>query len=703
MMKKIILFSTINLFFLIGLSSKLIGQNETEAIVVNGRSFGDNIVLRWAPTDMNTWKLGNNSSYQVFRVTYDENDEVVDYTTFGPFQVLPEADWLPLIENDNYAGLAYHLLYSDDPNIYEGVDVLEQFEMEENRFSFALFAADVSLSTAFNMGLGFRDETIETGNTYSYQVVIDNGGNPIRSDFFKIDPAFMPPLPTPDSLMVNFGDQTVELIWERSNLDQFYSGYYIEYKDPSSIIGNFITINEYPFVQMTSENALEGTDQDKYMFYRDSLDQNFKEYTYRVRGISPFGELGPYSDEVSGSGKPNPLPVGVIITNIQEDINQGFEIDWLINDNYQDSIKGFNIYRSVDNTDNFQLMNNGLLPINQRTYTDTDPADVNYYQLEAIDLFDNSIFSVVSMGQLNDLEPPAAPQGLQGSIDTTGLVSLSWNTNTEEDLLGYHVYFNNGPEGEFAILTSGNLVEGLTTYTDTIEAETLSEKIYYKLRAVDFRGNQSFFSEVLELERPDLIAPTEGEFKSNETDRINGRVAFTYVNSSSSDVILNELQRKQPNETNWMTLRTDTSKATAVTFVDQEALRGQSYQYRLRSVDDVGHVTISDTLNVQTFNKAITDDVLRDFNAKRSSNGAVIAWVYETDLPIKKIILYRAEGRNPMRTYKHLQLDELEVSGNIFKYTDTDAEKGKNYQYQIVIRHESGQTSNLSPLIRIGG
>ena len=689
-----------SLLFILSLQLLAICSYAQQSLVLKGRSFDNEIVLRWAPTTYDIWKEGNENGYTLLKIVSDENGEVVDWEEFGPFQPLPESDWGPLIEEDNYAGLAYNLLYLEDTTIYDGVNVLEQYDMEQNRFGFCLFAADVSLPTAFNLGLGYRDTVIQDNYTYTYRVSINDETTANQSLELLVDPDNQSSLPSPDSLMVNFGDQSVEIIWERANLDEFYSAYYVEYKIPGIEGNEFVRLNEFPYVYMIPEKTSSGIDPEKYMIYRDTLEENFKEYTFRIRGLSIFGELGPPSNEVSGSGKPKPLPVDLVITSVQETVDQQFEIDWIINDLYQDSIVGFNVYRSTGNTNQFLPLNGVMLSSTMRGFTDLAPEGVNYYQIEAIDVFNNSIFSTVNLGQLNDTEPPLAPVGLTGFIDTTGLVILDWDDNTEQDLLGYHVYFNNGPEGEFAILTSGSTIDS-TGFIDSIAAQTLSEKIYYRIRAIDFSGNQSIFSEPLELDRPDLVPPVEGQFKSNDTDRINGVVEFTFVNSTSSDVVLNELQRKELEQRNWTTVLRDTTQK-AIHFVDKDAYPGISYQYRIRSVDDVGHITISDTLNVQTFEKAITDDVLRDFNAKSSSEGIVIAWVYETKNPIRKIVLFRAEGRGPMRTHKHLSLEDLEISGNIFRYIDKDIEKGIAYQYQLLIRHENDQTSPLSPQIKVG-
>ena len=669
-------------------------------IVVNARAVNGVAMVRWAPTESSTWLIGNANGYHLISRAIDSNGENVSQQVFGPIFPLSEAEWQPFIENDNYAGLAHQLLYKPDVTEYVGpFGALEKQDMEINRFNFALFAADLSFQTAVHMGLGAVDVSFSNQYTYEYQVYIKDKDDFISSDIIKLDPLNQPDLPTPDSLIANFSNQQVELRWLRGDLDQYYSAYNVEIMDPNSGNTSFQVVNEFPYVYMTPEIEIPGVDVDHYLFFRDSLEKNFTEYTFRVLGISPFGEIGPPSNEVVGSGKPDPLPVTPLITRVAENIDQEIEIEWRIKANYQDSIKGFNIYRSLNNKENFIRLNQGLLAPSELQFLDEHPDAINYYQIEVIDLFDHSIFSVVSLGQLNDLEAPVPPIGLQGMIDTLGRVNIHWNPNQEPDVLGYHIYFSHTETGEYSLLTSGNILRD-TIYQDSVLSTTLSETIFYKLRAIDFRGNQSAYSDPLQVVRPDLVPPVQAVFKVNNTDKVFGTIEFEYVNSSSGDVVRNELQRKKVTATNWETLRID-SIATkgGIKFEDKTAEVGEQYQYRIVSEDDAGHITFSDTFNIETFDPPITDATITNFSGTTQGESISISWDYGIDLPIKKVILYRVEGPGPLRTYKHLQLEDLKRTGNSFEYKDLRVEPGKRYRYQFTILHENEQNAPLSKVL----
>ena len=85
-----------------------------------------------------------------------------------------------------------------------------------------------------------------------------------------------------------------------------------------------------------------------------------------------------------------------------------------------------------------------------------------------------------------DMTPPAVPTGLTAS-ESSSLVMLDWNDNTEPDLAGYRVYRsvnNGGPYGE---ISSG--VVALSAYNDSSVLNGTT--YYYVVTAEDLSGNES--------------------------------------------------------------------------------------------------------------------------------------------------------------------------------------------------------------------
>ncbi|MEL6445866.1 MAG: T9SS type A sorting domain-containing protein [Bacteroidota bacterium] len=95
-------------------------------------------------------------------------------------------------------------------------------------------------------------------------------------------------------------------------------------------------------------------------------------------------------------------------------------------------------------------------------------------------------------GTLIDLVPPSAPLDLS-AVAGDGEVVLSWTANTEGDLSGYRLYRDTSPGASTLLASVG---AGATNYTD---ADLASDTYYYRLTAFDTAGNESGFSEEVEV------------------------------------------------------------------------------------------------------------------------------------------------------------------------------------------------------------
>ena len=344
------------------------GQNADEpSLRIAGKRIGDTIRVRWAPMDRNLWRIANEQGYIIQRKVLNRDTSVVDFHTYPPIFPLPENDWEALIEEDEFAGAAFHLLYEEDLTNYVGpIGAFEQERNETNRFGFALFTADVSFDNALRMGLGFADVEFDQDYIYSYQVAVNNGNELVLSDPVYIDPLAPDQLPVISQLRGEFGDHTYSLLWERGYLDNAYTAYQIDYKEKNEL--TYKRANDYPFLPMVPELLDEDQQPTDIIAYQDSLIQNLVDYDFRVRGISFLGELGPPSNVVTGQGKPAPLPVFPFINNIEQTATNTFRIGWRINEAFGNTVKGFNIQVARDTNMNFELLNSTLLPPTTRAF-----------------------------------------------------------------------------------------------------------------------------------------------------------------------------------------------------------------------------------------------------------------------------------------------------------------------------------------------
>ncbi len=184
-------------------------------------------------------------------------------------------------------------------------------------------------------------------------------------------------------------------------------------------------------------------------------------------------------------------------------------LDWI--QNYESDLKGYNIYRSLNDS------SYSFLSFTTNTYFDDDSLDYNqtyYYKITAVDIYgrESSLSSKISAKPENK-NPPIKirypyinARNWEGKIE----IYLSWDRNPESDIKGYFIYRNN--KNAFTA-DSTNLI-GFTRnvfFNDTSELVFYHE-YYYKIKAVD-KGNITGTSsdEISDhiLEIPGIVYPKD--------------------------------------------------------------------------------------------------------------------------------------------------------------------------------------------------
>ena len=97
----------------------------------------------------------------------------------------------------------------------------------------------------------------------------------------------------------------------------------------------------------------------------------------------------------------------------------------------------------------------------------------------------------------NDITPPAKPTGLSASYEN-GIITLSWDANTEEDLKQYKLYraATGNPETSMATVDAGTEL-----YDDGDIDKGIS--YYYRITAIDNADNESSYSNEVSVQVPE--------------------------------------------------------------------------------------------------------------------------------------------------------------------------------------------------------
>ena len=696
-LKKALLFSIFIIFLIqvYGQAQQPKSKRPQPKVELIARSIDDSVVLRWAPNSPGLWQMGNSYGYIVERLTIGVGDDFKlenphrIFLTDKPVKPQTLEQIEPVAMKDMNAGIVAQAIYGETFEVTgdSDSDVMAFFNRAkdiQNRFSFSLYAADQSIGAAKAHGLIFTDKFVNPNERYLYRVYLAAPANIYTADtgFIYINPEEKFEVPKPIEIEARFGDYLVELSWNRKYFEKIFTTYIVERSADNG--STYKKITDLPFINPTNTPGYLP----ERLYIMDSLPQNDKEYVFRVRGLTPFGEISPPSDTVKGFGKSTVPYINPIIVK-HDIINEEYiKIYWEVVEENAQHIKSFNIFKANRSEGPYLLT--GSAPSSARTYFDSVPFGTNYYRVEAYDKYKRGHPSFPSLAQLPDSIPPAPPVNLKGYIDSTGVVTIEWDTNNEVDLMGYNVLVSNNPNSEFFIINQEILEDAI--YYDTTTLNTLTKKIYYRVSALDYRYNESEYSEILELTRPDMVAPASPRFtKWHASD---SGITLIWQKSFSDDVV-KHLIYKNSGKQEWSLVALIDTSGTKNSFTDKDVSAGEEYNYIILAVDESGlESEPSPMLRV----KAVAgegDLKISKLVAKANPEDKTIhlAWEY-AHKNVNRFVIYRAPQGEELRMYRS-------VGGGIMEFVDKNLSKGKLYTYRLQAFFENGVQSPISEKLTI--
>ncbi|MFN0177066.1 MAG: hypothetical protein ACKVU0_20665 [Saprospiraceae bacterium] len=680
------------------------------------------IRLRWAPSTFYAWRECNKSGYTLVRYTMMRDgkslpaEEVMrgEVLTQEPLRPLdPVEAWRQLVDSDDYAAVAAQALYGETFELDQKTEdeknaatsLVSRLYETQNRLGFMLFAADHSWPTALALGLAYEDSNVKANESYLYRVFpAFQPKLPVDTAAVSVEPDQIYELPKPIDLNINFGDRQVYLTWNTDVFSRFFVSYFIERSEDGI---TWTRRNEQPFVTLRRSDT-PGEILPPQLFV-DSLPQNNRLYLYRVIGNSSFAESSPPSDPVQGMGI-DPLPAYFPeISSLTPDDKKGFILGWDFSEGQEAKITGFKVMRADNDNGPYTIISGKeLLPSAARTFTDPKPMSLNFYKVIAMDKLQREMPSFSVMGELHDATPPAVPQHVRGRVLNDGTLILSWDENKERDLLGYRVFMANDPRHNFIQETHD--VRKQAYYLDTVTLATLSDKIYYRVISEDLHHNQSSFSAIAEVSRPDTIPPSPAVFNDIRSETYG--VKLQWANSSSSDVQEQHLQRRRldtPQGDAWETLLTQKTidPYSPTSFTDSTGEPGIACFYRVEAIDDAGLRTYSQAIQGGRIDNMIRAGVNKlSGTPDRSEKLVLLTWQYPEKTGIREFVIYRAESGDKLVTYAKAPpeiVDELGKKNKayVFAFADKNLHMNTAYQYQVGVKYQNGAISPLSEMIEV--
>lgn len=670
-------------------------QNEASepenAVHLLARAQENKILLRWAPSKPILWLKGNEFGYQIEKYTiYRDGQRLAtpekDVLTNTPLKPDPIETWEEMVDESDYAAIIAQSLYGESFEV-EGMDnesgimqIVNKAQEIEQRFSFALFAADMNFEAAKKAALGFEDTNVKANEKYFYRVImnIPEETMKVQEGSVYIDIESREPLPAPIDLLAIGGDKNIMLTWEYEMFKSIYTSYFVE-RSPDG--KNFSRLGDTPLVNLNDRPEAPA----KRMYYVDTLAQNDKTYHYRVVGISAFGEEGQYSEVVSASGQKD-LGFTPHISDYRHTPQGGALIKWEFPKEGEPEIIEFQLNRSSNAKGPFETVKTGIPPAQREVlYDKLSPS--NYFTITALGKNNQKMTSFAAFVQTIDSIPPNQPIGLNGKIDSLGVVTLQWDKNLEEDMLGYRVFRGNIETEEVSQLTVDPIEH--TVFIDTVQLKSLNSKVFYQVVAVDQRFNMSPYSEKLALKKPDVVPPSSPVFSGYNVN--NGVVSLQWVNSQSEDVIHHKLYRQNisESENGWeLIFETDTISM----FQDNKVLSGNKYRYAIFAEDESklkSDPSTPITLTIKSFDEK---QGIKGLGATpdRINMSIELFWRKPAD-DIAEVLIYRSKGEEKPVLFK-------QIPASVTKMTDTKVSPNNYYKYHVKPVLKQGGYANIETI-----
>jgi len=547
------------------------------------------VELRWIPDNKTILRLGFDNSFTIERSDSGSNT----FEKIAAVKAFSIAKWDSLIANEkNHESrtnleLAADFLFTDKKteqkriSLDEGIAELnEQKSKEDMIYAIFVLTAIKDAKVAEALGLGFIDKTVQTGKTYSYRIKLN-----AKSSIYEIEDgtvnikASLNPDIYKNEVFVYPGDKQLSFAWSSK---PELAGYFVERAAEGETV--FKPLNTTPFYASTG-SGFDGPSNGSFM--DDSL-TNYKTYRYRFYGNTAFGEKVMFA-EVKGMPRDLTPPDNPIIKQPKHVKAKEVLVDWDLYGDLSD-LRGFIVGRSDRDTGNFTILHNTILSSQTRSYSDStfNAEGINYYIVYAMDTVGNMSSSYPAYVALIDSTPPAKPHISSAIIDSLGVVTLTVKLGMEKDLKGYKLFKANSRDHEFSVIEEALKGDKADTnaikvvFADTVTLRSLTPKIYYRVRALDFNYNQSEFSEIAEVTRPDTIPPVTPVFTNVVV--MEKQVELYFVPSSSADVKEHTIYRKIDLKSDWEILRT--SDSTLTTFVDTSVTTGVTYVLTPESQDN---------------------------------------------------------------------------------------------------------------------
>lgn len=421
----------------------------------NGASLGllakntkQGVKLKIIPSQMDVWLMGARNGYIIERQNLSNGQTTI--ITQSPLLPATESEWYLVENGKSYYQFHRNAIKKAQPDLSDLSlsEKIAQWEKINDGYSFYFLITTRISDFSKLSGLEFLDKKAQLNEQYLYTIRIHNYDGIIG----HLHHSFSSESPKSPELTIGSKDRMADISWP-FNKDNIQVSFDLE---KSLDQQNFEPINQAPiyYNEQASEQDNNGFFQPGIIHRIDSLENNYTDYFYRLVAIDVWGEKCTPSDTVVARGSdltpPSPIEQLKVLNN---DSSKNITLQWQIN--LSEPLKGYMVYHSHKNQGPYHPLHEGLLPptTNEFVHDSLHPMEDQYYKIVSVDTAGNLGFSRSVYGYINDSEPPEAPHFITGKSDSSGIITLRWDSVKDIGLKGYMVYGSNSPEKGFVNLT----------------------------------------------------------------------------------------------------------------------------------------------------------------------------------------------------------------------------------------------------------
>ena len=692
-------------------------KKDSEArINLLARTYGDSIVLRWAPEDYVSWRYLCNNGVNVYR--FDKKNPLKVDTLAYALKPAPLAVWQnTFAKTDTTAAIAAGTLYSKNGFKQEQSKrrpgslgaLMDVYDDQQFRFAIAVLTSEWRTDIADKMAMRIVDRKVKKGATYEYIVrptVLDTTGQlifrsghlqEVRNEKFT-NKAF--DVAMGDSLV---GFNTVRLWWENK---KEYSTYEIERRKRGENV--WTRLNKEPFIMMRNINDAE-TDN----FMRDVV-PGTGIYEYRIYAHDAFGDLTKASHthvvNVPDMIPPTPANLNLVVIDRRNpnDLSDSIYANFYFSkDTLEADFTGYKILYYAPNAKEkwVELTKNLIARTDTMCTIDVTGLTSSQMVVAAYDTAQNVSYSMPRVVRITDVKAPAAPTNFRYEVvdNVKGTVRLMWDAPSA-DVDYYEIVFANDTTSIFTQLSTKGLLRQ-TQYVDTLAVGVNQKYIYYKVRAIDYATNMGEFTKPLQVLRPSMIIPAVPHIDSLWVDQTKG-INMRWACSNEQQISHHILKRRVAGTEKWDILgifKAENVRAAGnlLQLCDVPAYnRRKKYEYVMESVSfagiSSGHSLV---LSVKFAGPNVFDWPIKLSGAYHEKNHETrLAWEMNDKLPYEGdwyFCVYR-KGRKDDR---HQFL--MSVKSTDRSFSDYLLRPGETAEYYIMIQFEDGRSTKPSNIIKV--